>query len=130
MAASTYRHLDTVKYLIGINVDVNARDSDGRPALMYAANPIQGAGEKSNLEVVKALVESKADLTLVSHSGETMLEQMVRTSDIQDFNYVLSKLGADILPQGHKALKRAISYQKQEFIDSLSQYGIKPPVEQ
>lgn len=129
MAASMYRHLDTVKYLIGINVDVNARDSDGRPALMYAANPIQGAGEKSNLEVVKALVESKADLTLVSHSGETMLEQMVRTSDIQDFNYVLSKLGADILPQGHKALKRAISYQKQEFIDSLSQYGIKPPVE-
>jgi ankyrin repeat protein len=65
MFASTYDDPDTVKLLLDNGATVNARDhQEGFTALMYAA-------AEGHLEVVKLLLTSQADKTLVDIDGDT-----------------------------------------------------------
>lgn len=54
---SEEQNVQTVKWLLDLGVDVNAKDNDGRTALM-------GAAHKGRNEVVKILVEHGADMAV------------------------------------------------------------------
>ena len=59
-------HLDVVKLLLESKADVNAEHTDGRTALMAAA-------QNGHLEIVKMLLESKADVNAKDNDGVTAL---------------------------------------------------------
>ena len=55
-----------VKILLDKNADINLRDDNGNTALTTATN-------SGRIEIVKPLLERKADTTIANHNKETAL---------------------------------------------------------
>ncbi|MBP9888460.1 MAG: ankyrin repeat domain-containing protein [Leptospiraceae bacterium] len=64
--ASEYGHLETVKWLLANNADVNAKPKDGWTALITAS-------KNGHLEIVKLLIANKADVNAKPKDGRTAL---------------------------------------------------------
>jgi ankyrin repeat protein len=65
--ASTYGHLDLVKYLIQKGVDINYQSNQGNTALMMATLGFR-------VDVVKFLLENKADISLQNKGKQTCVD--------------------------------------------------------
>ncbi len=66
--ASCHGQVETIKYLLGKNYDINAIDSTGSSALMCAI-------WNNQFEVAKYLIDSGADLNVKNRWGNTALKQ-------------------------------------------------------
>jgi ankyrin repeat protein len=64
MCASEAGHIEIVEYLVKVKAKINAIDSKGRSALMYAVG---------NIEIVRYLVENGAYVDTVDREGNTAL---------------------------------------------------------
>lgn len=84
IAASRQGSLKIVKSLIGYGADVNAKNNDGRTALMLT----------SNLEIAKLLIDSGADVNAKNNDGGTALTQAVKW-DRLEITKLLIDNGAD-----------------------------------
>jgi len=81
-------HLDVVKILIQLGVDVDSRNHNGW-------TPLYGAVNNGYPDVIKALVESGADVNAKDENGEIPIHIAV-FKDYPDVVKVLIELGADI----------------------------------
>ncbi len=82
IAASRQGSLKIVKSLIGYGADVNAKNNDGRTALMLT----------SNLEIAKLLIDSGADVNAKNNDGGTAL---MLTSNLEIAKLLIDN-GADV----------------------------------
>jgi len=69
--AAAEGHTQRVRALIAEKADVNAKDKDGKTALMWAS-------QKGHVEVVRALIEAKADVNVKSNDGLTALDMALQ----------------------------------------------------
>jgi ankyrin repeat protein len=81
-AKDLFKHQDThinniVRLLLDHGADVNAKDSKGRTALMYAATSF-------NVNVVRQLLKKGADPSLVDETGKNAEQQMLASRLLQD----------------------------------------------
>lgn len=84
IAASRQGSLKIVKSLIGYGADVNAKNNDGRTALMLT----------SNLEIAKLLIDSGADVNAKNNNGGTALTQAVNWDRLEIAKLLIDN-GAD-----------------------------------
>ena len=62
------RYLEIIKHLIKSGANLNAKDNDGKTALMYAVDGIE------SLDIVKLLINSGADVNIKDNDGENALD--------------------------------------------------------
>lgn len=80
--------IETVKQMLGPDIDINYKDNIGRTALMTAA-------AYNSIDVAKLLIEKGADINLRNINGITALMNGV-THDNKDIVKMLIEYGADI----------------------------------
>ena len=83
MLASDKGNLEAVKLLLDKGAEVNAKNKDGKTALLVA----------SNLEVVKLLLDKGADVNVKDKNGGTALREASWRSDNEMVN-LLKAYGA------------------------------------
>ena len=86
--ASPFGPASVVKTLLDARADVNAREARGMTPLMYAA-----ATDHADLEVVRMLIASGADLAVKSNAGETALD-WAQKGGTTELSALLLKAGA------------------------------------
>ena len=79
---------DTLKQLLAQGADVNAKNQEGKTALM-------GAAKKGQSEVVKILLDAKADINAQDASGKTALIYAAKNSSLEVVKLLLAA-GADV----------------------------------
>lgn len=84
-----------VELLIAKGAEVNHRDSDGRTALMYAA-------ENGDTQAVNALLRNGALVNLADNEGETALMKAAASSCTEETIKTLLSAGADLTARDHK----------------------------
>lgn len=113
IAASSRRSsVKIFKSLIGYGADVNAKNNDGRTALMLT----------SNLEIAKLLIDSGADVNAKNNNGGTALIW----ADKLEIAKLLIDNGADINAKdslGHTALTQAVNWDRLEIAKLLIDNG-------
>ena len=113
IAASRQGSLKIVKSLIGYGADVNAKNNDGRTALMLT----------SNLEIAKLLIDSGADVNAKSNGGLTAL---MLTSSLEITKLLIDN-GADVNAKddefGQTALTQAVKWDRLEIAKLLIDNG-------
>lgn len=112
IAASRQGSLKIVKSLICYGADVNAKNNDGRTALMLT----------SNLEIAKLLIDSGADVNAKNNDGGTALIW----ADKLEIAKLLIDNGADINAKdslGHTALTQAVNWDRLEIAKLLIDNG-------
>lgn len=101
------------KSLIGYGVDVNAKNNDGRTALMLT----------SNLDIAKLLIDSGADVNAKSNGGLTAL---MLTSSLEITKLLIDN-GADVNAKddefGQTALTQAVKWDRLEIAKLLIDNG-------
>jgi ankyrin repeat protein len=107
-----------VKALIAKGADVNAK-GDGRPALVWAA-------QNGWIDVVRTLLEAKADVNVRDNLGLTPLERVVDVGGKPELLELLIKAGADVniqypsqIDPGRTLLMMAVSEGKAATVDAL-----------
>ncbi|WIG71125.1 ankyrin repeat domain-containing protein (plasmid) [Photobacterium damselae] len=125
MIASQYRFIDIIDYLIKAGGDVNLINKYGKTALMYAVNPLQGAGYKDeeNLDAIKLLITSKAKL------NNSILEHLILNNKVTVFEYLRNELGEEVLLNAlniESALRTLKLYgvERQYFLEFLKSNGV------
>lgn len=84
MRAALLGEADVVNYLIGKGADVNARDEQGRTALMEAVNAYKQ-------DVISALIDAGADINAGDNRGCTALMRAAYIGYPELVKYLLSK---------------------------------------
>ena len=78
--ASLRGNLNVIKFLIGIGIDIELKDCEGRTTLMYSA-------EKGRLNIVKLLLESNADIETQNNWKNTPLTYAVYYGGMAEKEY-------------------------------------------
>ena len=91
----TPTRVQLVELLIAKGAEVNHRESDGRTALMYAA-------ENGDTQAVNALLRSGASVNLADNEGETALMKAAASSCTEETVRALLSAGADLNARDHK----------------------------
>ena len=115
IAASRQGSLKIVKSLIGYGADVNAKNNDGRTALMLT----------SNLEIAKLLIDNGADVNAKNNDGGTALTRAVYWDKLEVAKLLIDN-GADINAKdslGHTALTQAVNWDRLEIAKLLIDNG-------
>ncbi|WP_394391139.1 ankyrin repeat domain-containing protein [Shewanella woodyi] len=118
MVASSKGDIDTVKYLLEREADINSADSAGFTALMYATRD-------DNIEVVRSLVDGGANLDIKTESGDSILSRVVAGDDPLVFQYLL-EAGADANStnsSGNSVLYSTSWSGKLDYATSLVKHG-------
>lgn len=112
--------LEEVEELIRKGADVNAKNEEGRTALMYAAE------FNKNPEVIKVLLTNGADVNAKDKDGETALMSAVAFNKNPEVIQVLLNNGADMNAKdeiGRTALDFALVNNNEEIVELLERYG-------
>lgn len=116
IAASRQGSLKIVKSLIGYGADVNAKNNDGRTALMLT----------SNLEIAKLLIYSGADVNAKNNNGGTALTRAVYWDKLEVAKLLIDN-GADVNAKddefGQTALTQAVNWDRLEIAKLLIDNG-------
>lgn len=116
IAASRQGSLKIVKSLIGYGADVNAKNNDGRTALMLT----------SNLEIAKLLIDSGADVNAKNNNGGTALTRAVYWDKLEVAKLLIDN-GADVNAKddefGQTALTQAVNWDRLEIAKLLIDNG-------
>lgn len=110
--------LSATKLLIDKGLDINAKDFEGKTALMYADN-------ENSIEKVEALYELGANLNAQDNLGKSVLMHLIK--DIEIVKYLINA-GADILAkdkENRTALYWAKENNHKDVIDYLISKGAK-----
>jgi len=75
--------MDSLKYLLSKGIDINARGDGGDTMLINAAR-------HGNEEMVKLLVENKADINVKTRRGKSALDEAALNAHVQIADYLLS----------------------------------------
>ncbi len=111
-------HLDVVKYLVSQGADINAMDTYGKTALMYAA-------QKGQLSIVKYLIAQGADVNHKDSNGATALTDAAQFGNLEVVKYLVSK-GANVNDKrdnGQSALMEAVQSKNVELVKYLVSKG-------
>ncbi|KAJ3300650.1 palmitoyltransferase akr1 [Borealophlyctis nickersoniae] len=118
-------HSYMVAYLLAIGMDVDAPDSMGRTALMWAA--YQG----NSVDSMEELLRGKAALDIADPTGYTAMHWAAISNHVEPFAEILIKAGAraDIKdPEGKTAIDWAKERGMGDILDQmLVRSGAKPP---
>lgn len=116
IAASRQGSLKIVKSLIGYGADINAKNNDGRTALMLT----------SNLEIAKLLIDSGADVNAKNNNGGTALTRAVYWDKLEVAKLLIDN-GADVNAKddefGQTALTQAVNWDRLEIAKLLIDNG-------
>jgi len=116
--ASQYNHLDTIKCLVDLKVDLNQKDKTGSTPLMYAS-------QKGYYSIVQYLINNGANINEINNSGLTALMYASLYGHISTVGYLLFK-GAFIDQKDHEgstALFYAISSKRLDIVQYLINHG-------
>lgn len=89
-----------VEFLIENGANLNARNKNKEAPLFKAIYNIK---EKWELETVKLLVDSGADLNFQNNFGDTVVHEAARYGEVETIEYLLEK-GAPVNVRGYKGL--------------------------
>jgi ankyrin repeat protein len=106
-----------VRFFLEIGADVNAKNKDGKTALMLAS-------DKGNLEAVKLLLDKGAEVNAKNKDGKTAL---LVASNLEVAKLLLDK-GGDVNVKdknGATALREASWRSDNEMVNLLKAYGAK-----
>jgi ankyrin repeat protein len=120
-SASFSGYLSIVRELISQGVNINASESNGWTALMYAA-------AKGNLDIFQVLLAAGADVNLKERSGETALSKAVYWGHLEIVNLLLSA-GAEVNGidnEGSMPLIQSMCFGRIEIIKVLLAAGANP----
>jgi hypothetical protein len=109
---------ETVELFLGAGVDMDARDEDGRTALMVAS-------EGGELEIVKLLIKKGADVNSKDVSGYTALMYVAYNGNL-DIAELLIRNKADVSARdkdGWTALMFASIRKKTDMVELLKKSG-------
>ena len=98
-----HKTLEILHSLIKAGADVNAKDNDGRTALVIVAQskPLYNRWQRQlmrqrNLCIIHSLLEAGADVNAKDNSGHTALMYISRSNEPPDILRVLIKAGTDV----------------------------------
>ena len=83
-------NVDVLRSLIQAGAAVNRPNSDGRPALLYAAQ------NSASIDVINLLIQSKADIDQTDNNGETALCSAAHGDTNVEVTKALIQAGADV----------------------------------
>jgi ankyrin repeat protein len=120
MRACQFSHsADIVRYLLAAKIDVNARDSEGKTALMYAAQNTYG---KDQIAIVKILIENKADVNVTERTyGKSALFDATANGNIEVVKMLIAAK-ANVRAKdlsGEPILTAAVGYAHRSNTDDL-----------
>nr|MBO6295302.1 ankyrin repeat domain-containing protein [Schwartzia sp. (in: firmicutes)] len=126
-AASNNKHSEIIKMLLDAGADLNARDKNGNPPLMYSDGPetfrlLVNDGAKVNMTYAdgetllmragangaKLLVDAGANVNITDNDGETPLISAVRHGDVEKVKVLLAA-GADVKAKDKKGVTPLIA---------------------
>ena len=111
--------LKKIKYLVYLGADVNAKDEDGRTALMLAL-------KNGQLDAVKYLIKQGANLEAKDKDGKTALMKAAASGKLDVVKY-LAENGADLEAKedwyGMTALMKAAASGKLDVVKCLAECG-------
>jgi len=90
--------LGCAKLLLGLGLDVNARDDDGATPLMAACSPLEDEYAPERLALIDYLLAQGADVQAKDHTGETPLAASIFSAP-PELLHKLVEAGADINAQ-------------------------------
>ncbi len=117
--ASFYGHLDTAAVLLEQGCDIDSRDDEVRTALMSAVRCVHNA--EITLEIVKLLLQHKAEAEAVDTRGQTPLIHAVIMSNLLLAKCLLDS-GANMearCPSGWTALHWAWRRKRESLVKLL-----------
>jgi ankyrin repeat protein len=121
MRAALDGQTERVKALLESGFDPNAKDDQGRTALMFAVT-------NRHPESTKALLEHRADVNLHANDGSTALMLAASAGDLDSVRALLSK-GADVAASffqtGKTSLRLAQEKGHTGIVDLLLKAGAK-----
>jgi ankyrin repeat protein len=121
-SASFSGYLSIVRELIPQGVDIDAQESGGWTALMYAA-------AKGNLDIFQILLAAGADINIKDRSGETALSKAAYWGHLEIVNLLLSA-GAEVNgidnEEGSAPLMNAIYFGRVQIVETLLAAGANP----
>jgi ankyrin repeat protein len=121
-SASFSGYLGIVRELIPQGVDINAQESGGWTALMYAT-------AKGNLDIFQILLAAGADVNIKDRSGETALSKAAYWGHLEIVNLLLSA-GAEVNgidnEEGSAPLMNAIYFGRIQIVEILLSAGANP----
>ena len=88
IAAERNQHPEVIEWLVGLGIDVNAREEDQKTALMMAAE------KNRNVEIIKTLIRLGADVNAVEEDGETALMCAAEENSKQQSGYHCRAVGS------------------------------------
>ena len=112
------KSVEEIKELLKKGADLEAKDGDGRTALMWAAM----SGE---LDVVKYLIDNGVDLEAKDGDGRTALMWAAMSGELDVVKYLIDN-GADLEAKdkdGQTALMKVARYGKLDVVKYLAQNG-------
>ena len=108
-----------VKLLIDMGADVNAKDENGRTALIYASR-------NSSSEILEYLIEKGADINAKDIFDKTALMYAASFNNLEVIKYLIEK-GADINAKDNEnktALMNAASFNNLEVVEYFIEKGL------
>ncbi len=110
-AASSYGHLELLRFLISNGGDINIQDNDGETPLHYA----------EDVDTVKALIEEfKADYTIKNNEGQTVLKYMEEEDEYPEIIKYLKGLGYEKIVDDLKQKQESNGNSINDLISDLS----------